>query len=147
MRTLLTTSFIRLWITDGEGVVHLQRSAERIQTLEQAAQVWGAVVGALRGVDRSRHVLLIDFRDAPGRNDSAFEHTVAPFRAETTRAFRRVAVLTRSLTGQLQVQRLAKLDGVQSLRCFDAEDVALAWLQDGLRYSDELGLPPREPRF
>lgn len=133
-RPLLTTPFIRLWRDgDSDSVLRLCRTEERIETLEQAAQVWGAVVGALRGVDRSRHVLLIDFREARGRNDAAFEQTVAPFRAETTRGFRRVAVLTKSTAGALQVQRLAKEDGVDSLRCFDAETKALAWLQDGLR--------------
>ena len=95
--------------------------------------MWGAVVGALRTVDRYRNVLLIDFRDAWGRNDAAFEQTVAPFRTETTRGFRRVAVLTRSLAGQLQVQRLAREDGVEALRCFDAEDAAIAWLLDDLQ--------------
>jgi hypothetical protein len=95
--------------------------------------MWGAVVGALRTVDRYRNVLLIDFRDAWGRNDAAFEQTVAPFRTETTRGFRRVAVLTRSLAGQLQVQRLAREDGVEALRCFDAEATAIAWLLEGLQ--------------
>ena len=133
-RPLLTTPFIRLWREDeSDAVVRLCRTDERIETLEQAAQVWGAVVGALRGVDRSRHVLLIDFREARGRNDAAFEQTVAPFRTETTRGFRRVAVLTKSSAGALQVQRLAKEDGVGSLRCFDAETPAIAWLSEGLR--------------
>lgn len=133
-RPLLTTPFIRLWREDdSDAVLRLCRSEERIETLEQAAQVWGAVVGALRGLDRSKHVLLIDFREARGRNDAAFEQTVAPFRTETTRGFRRVAVLTKSTAGALQVQRLAKEDGVESLRCFDAESPALAWLQAGLR--------------
>lgn len=133
-RPLLTTPFIRLWREeDSDAVLRLCRSEERIETLEQAAQVWGAVVGALRGLDRSKHVLLIDFREARGRNDAAFEQTVAPFRTETTRGFRRVAVLTKSTAGALQVQRLAKEDGVESLRCFDAESPALVWLQAGLR--------------
>lgn len=131
-RALLTTLFIRLWQEDDTGVFWLCRTEERIETLDQAAQVWGAVAAALRGIDRSRHGLLIDFRAARGRNDAAFENTVAPFRTETTRGFRRVAVLTKSTAGALQVQRLAKEDGVGSLRCFDAESPALAWLQTGL---------------
>ncbi len=133
-RPLLTTPFVRLWREgDSQAVLRLYRTDERIETLEQAAQVWGSVVGALRGLDRSRHVLLIDFREARGRNDAAFEQTVAPFRTETTRGFRRVAVLTKSTAGALQAQRLAREDGVASLRCFDAEPTALAWLQEGLR--------------
>ncbi len=133
---LLNTPFVRLWREGdvGAGVVRLLRTSERIETLEEAAHVWGAVVGALRSVDRNRDVLLIDFRDARGRNDAAFEHTVAPFRSETTRGFRRVAFLTRSLAGQLQVQRLAREDGVlEVVRCFDTEANALAWLQEALQ--------------
>lgn len=133
-RALLTSPFIRLWQEDeSAAVLRLCRTDERIETLEQAAQVWGAVAAALRGIDRSKFGLLIDFRAARGRNDAAFERTVAPFRTETTRGFRRVAVLTKSTAGALQVQRLAKEDGVESLRCFDAELPALTWLHAGLR--------------
>lgn len=127
---LLNTPHVRLWREGPVGsLVRLHRTSEPILTLEEAASVWGAVVRSLQGIDRVSHVLLIDFRDARGRNDAAFEQTVAPFRAETTRGFRRVAVLTRSLAGQLQAQRLARHDGVDSrLRCFDSEEAALAWL-------------------
>lgn len=87
---------------------------------------------ALLGLERKSLGLAIDFREARGRNDLEFERTVAPYRAEITKGFRRVAVLTKSLTGQMQVQRLAREDRVETLRCFDDETAAIEWLEDAL---------------
>jgi hypothetical protein len=104
----------------------------RINTLEEAKQVWGSVVRALLGLDRKSLGLVIDFREARGRNDAEFERTVAPYRSEITKGFCRVAVLTKSLTGQMQVQRLAREDRVDGLRCFDNEGAAIQWLEDAI---------------
>jgi hypothetical protein len=72
--------------------------------------------------------LLIDMRRAPGRNDDAYERAVARYRAETVARFEQVAVLVRSMPGQLQVQRHAKEDGLSKVRVFNSETHALVWL-------------------
>src|SRR5690242_7593667 len=87
------------------GLVRVVRSSVPLETLEQVDEAWGTTSRALMPLDRGRHVLLIDMRDAPGRNDDAFERRVAPYRSATVRGFLRVAVLVRSLPGQMQVQR------------------------------------------
>lgn len=131
--TLISTEYVRLWCEGPNGsIVRLCRTPLRIDTLEEAKQVFSGVVRALLGLDRKSLGLAIDFREARGRNDLEFERTVAPYRAEITKGFRRVAVLTKSLTGQMQVQRLAREDRVDTLRCFDNEIAALEWLADAL---------------
>ena len=123
-----------MWCEGTNGsIVRLCRTPLRIDTLEEATQVWSGVVRALLGLDRKTLGLVIDFREARGRNDVEFERTVAPYRAEITKGFRRVAVLTKSLTGQMQVQRLAREDRVESLRCFDSEASAIDWLESALQ--------------
>jgi hypothetical protein len=129
----LNTPFVQLWCDGTEGrLVHLVRSEKTYDTLEEIDAVWGSVARALRGLDRGRCVLLVDFRRAKGRNDDAFEKASGAHRAATSRGFRRVAVLVKTLPGQLQVQRLARQDGVAELRCFDQEEVALSWLEEAL---------------
>ena len=132
-RVLISTQFVRLWCSGTAGsIVRLCRTPVRINTLEEANQVWSGVVRALLGLDRKSLGLVIDFREARGRNDAEFERTVAPYRAEITKGFRRVAVLTKSLTGQMQVERLAREDRVAGLRCFDNETHAIEWLESSL---------------
>lgn len=128
-----------------ESIVRLCRTPLRINTLEEASQVWSGVVRALVGLERKSLALAIDFREARGRNDDEFERTVAPYRAEITKGFRRVAVLTKSLTGQMQIQRLASEDRVEGVRCFESEADALEWLQGALALSMPPPAPPPRP--
>lgn len=143
---LVSTQYVRMWCEGDNGsIVRLCRTPLRINTLSEAAEVWSGVVRALIGLDRKSLGLAIDFRDARGRNDEEFERTVAPYRAEITKGFRRVAVLTKSLTGQMQVQRLAREDRVEGLRCFDSETAAIEWLEDALLLGPDAALPPPKP--
>jgi hypothetical protein len=131
---ILSTQYVRVWTEGTHGnIVRLCRTPLRIDTLDDAKQVFSGVVRALHGLDRKTLGFAIDFREARGRNDLEFERTVAPYRAELTKGFHRVAVLTKSLTGQMQVQRLAREDGVETVRCFDNEAAALDWLEQALQ--------------
>lgn len=130
--SLLDNSFVHVRRTLGRvGVVRVVRTSAAIETLEQVDEVWGAVSRALVSLDRARHVLLMDMREAPGRNDDAFERRVAKYRTATVQGFVRVAVLVRSLPGQLQVQRHAREDGLGMVHIFAAEQAALDWLTQG----------------
>lgn len=129
---LLDNRFVSVRRTVGRpGLVRVTRTSAAIETLEQVDEVWGAVSRALIPLDRSRHLLLMDMRDAPGRNDDAFERRVAKYRTATVQGFVRVAVLVRSLPGQLQVQRHAREDGLGMVHIFAAEQAALDWLANG----------------
>src|SRR5262245_1563181 len=101
--SLLDNRFVSVRRSLGRlGFVRVTSTKTAIETLEQVDEVWGAVSRAVIPLDRARHVLLMDMRDAPGRNDDAFERRVAKYRSATVQGFLRVAVLVRSLPGQLQ---------------------------------------------
>jgi hypothetical protein len=55
---------------------------------------------------------------------------VARYRAATVEGFARVAVLVRSMPGQLQVQRHMKQDRLTEVHIFNSESDALAWLSE-----------------
>lgn len=127
---LLSNTFVSVHRL-ASSLVHVVRSDAAIETLEQVDETWGGVSQSLLSLDKAKHVLLLDMRNARGRNDDAFERRVAPHRAATVQGFPRVAVLVRSLPGQLQVQRHAREDGLGGVRIFASETEALAWLGHG----------------
>jgi len=131
-RCLVANAFVSVHSSPASGgLVHVVRSDVPIETLEQVDEVWGGVSRSLLALDKTQYVLLMDMRSARGRNDDAFEQRVAPHRAATVQGFARVAVLVRSLPGQLQVQRHAREDSLSSVKIFASETEALAWLGRG----------------
>jgi len=116
---------------DGRGLVRVVRSSVPIEKIEEVDEAWGGVSRAMLPLDRAKHVLLVDLRNGPGRNDDAFEQRVAPHRAATVRGFARVAVLVRSLPGQLQTQRHVREDALGGVQVFAVEQAALDWLGAG----------------
>jgi hypothetical protein len=125
---LLQNRFVRVERWPSRGLVRVTRSAEPIVALEEVDEAWGGVLIALNAGSAADTRLLIDMRRAPGRNDDAYERSVAKYRADTVARFEQVAVLVRSMPGQLQVQRHAKEDGLAKVRVFNSEPHALAWL-------------------
>ncbi len=119
----------------GSRTLRVVRTAKRVDTRKEFDACWGDLMRALRSVNRSTLTLLIDTRDAPGRNDPKFETMFAPVRAELTRGFKRVAVVVKYQVSLLQVQRNTKADGA-SVEVFTDLREATAWLSGG-------GDPPR----
>jgi sulfite reductase (NADPH) flavoprotein alpha-component len=69
-----------------------------------------ALLATLRD-DHRTFGLVVDTREAPLRNDNAFEQTMAKLRTELTVTFERTAVLLDSPLGELQVTRLERDEG------------------------------------
>jgi hypothetical protein len=109
-------------------LLRVVRTSVELDSLEQIDECWGSVSRVLAPVDRARHVLLIDMRSARGRNDDEFERRVSQYRAATVQGFPRVAVLVKSVPGQLQVQRHVREDGLGEVQIFVSEPEALDWL-------------------
>ncbi|MBC8067754.1 MAG: hypothetical protein IAG13_05415 [Deltaproteobacteria bacterium] len=80
---------------------------------------------------RGSHGLLIDSRDAPRRNDPAYESWFAKHRVKMIIGFPRVAVLVKSMAGLLQTQRLSTDGGLTNVnphvRSFNHEADAWAY--------------------
>lgn len=109
------------------SVVRLKRSAVAMEPdgvrgeLERMAPV-------LSRLDQARTGLLIDVRDAPMRNDPAFEKQSVTLRPATFYAFKHNAVLVRTAVGRLQINRLNSRDHIETAIFMD-EAEALAHLR------------------
>jgi hypothetical protein len=88
--------------------------------------VFGAANRALDEHGRSTSALVVDTRQAPPRNDPAFEEAFRPVRVRLLRGFVRVAVLVATPMGRLQAERHAREDGL-SVRAFVDEAQAKAY--------------------
>jgi hypothetical protein len=85
----------------------------------------------LKAYDRDRFRLLLDMRAAPPRNDPEFERIGSPQVASFARAFHRVAILTKTAAGRLQVARHIQTWRVQDhVDAFHEEELALRYLRD-----------------
>jgi hypothetical protein len=67
------------------------------------------------GEEHRGYGLVVDTREAPLRNDQAFEGAMAKFRNELTSHFQRTAVLLDTELGELQVSRLERDEGRSTL--------------------------------
>lgn len=112
----------------GLPIVRVRRTEQSFPSASELAAAFTDVNRALDELDRSEYGLLVDIRAATGRNDPEFESTFAPLRARMESGFPRVAVLVRSITGTLQVQRHAREDGLTEVRPFTDEQEAVSWL-------------------
>jgi hypothetical protein len=125
---VLNNEFVVVARIGGTQVIRITRTAKPFSTLDELRQAWNAVLAVLEGVDRARYALIVDIRSVSGRNDAAFESAFAPYRAGAQRGFRKVAVIVSTSSGQLQVGRHAKEDGLP-VRGFIDPAAALAWAE------------------
>lgn len=114
-----------------DGMVVLRRSDLRVPSLDAQERSLDSICEALRlHLPTKAGGLLVDMRDAPPRNDDAFESTVRRFRTEIHAHFVRVAVVVRTIAGKLQVNRLDREQHLDTAThaVFDDEDEARAFL-------------------
>jgi hypothetical protein len=109
------------------SVLTIRRTTAPFVTLDEMRGAFDALNRALDAAGRSSWSLLVDTRDAPSRNDSDFEAAFAPLRQRMLSGFRRVAVLARTTTGKLQIERHARSDRTAAV-AFTDEASALDFL-------------------
>jgi len=93
-----------------QQIAVLHRTPLPASSLTALAADNDALLAALREEHRN-FGLVVDTREAPLRNDKAFEETMAKLRVELTSHFQRSAVLLDSALGELQVSRLERDEG------------------------------------
>lgn len=91
----------------GRGLAVLRRTPLPVASLEELIAENEVVLRCLRGAHRD-FGLVVDTRQAPMRNDVAFENAMARLRSVLTSHFRRTAVLLETNLGELQVNRLER---------------------------------------
>lgn len=96
--------------------------------LFQVVQSFDALEKAMDAAGRAGMSLLIDFRAATPRNDAEYERASVSQPERCSRGFTRVAVLVRTASGMLQVQRAVR--GLP-MQVFGDEGEAITYLGGG----------------
>lgn len=95
-----------LTLDEDRKLVRRARTDKAFPTIETAGEAYDAMLVALEQIDRREHVLLVDMRLAPPRNDPAFEAFVARYTVRLYAGFRRMAALVKTQAGRLQLARV-----------------------------------------
>lgn len=122
---LVETRHSRLEVDRSRQVVWLIRAPTQPASLEELVAAYETCFAQFRPEHRS-YGIIIDTRDAPGRNDPAFEAAIHGLRAQIEGAFARIAVLVRSAAGALQARRLEAADGGDALITTDEQEALRA---------------------
>jgi len=128
MRTLLADPLLTVTIEETRGLVRYQRTREPLPSLDAMRALHERMFDALGGLPLKKFKLLVDVRDAPPRNDAAFEKEVTRILDFTISKFAAHAVLVKSAVGMLQVQRLERERKASGNTVFSNEAEALRHL-------------------
>lgn len=125
IQTLLRDRYFRVDLQPRDRLYRIARTEEPFPDLAATTIALTTLETTLRDV--SGALLLLDTRDAPARNDGAFEAKIIEHRDRLFGRFARVAILVRTAAGRLQTSRLSR-DSKHEVRTFDDEDAALQFL-------------------
>ncbi len=104
MDVLIDNEHLTVEVLRDRRVIVVRRKATKI---EAAADLMGIYTGAVRASDEFQGWgLVIDTREAPGRNDAEFESRVASLQEHVSGRFPRIAMVLRTAAGELQARRL-----------------------------------------
>lgn len=127
MREVHHSDHFIIEVDEASRLVRRTRTAQRFVDVAEIELAYEAASRATHEVAGTEHVLLVDLRLAPPRNDPAYEGVVSRFMEALFGGFRRVAVLTKTEVGKLQVSRLVPTH-YPNARVFTDEEEALAYL-------------------
>jgi hypothetical protein len=111
-RELVSNDYCALSMDDLRGIVRFVRTSVPVRSIVEADRYFGEVNARLDSMGRTHMKLILDFRDAPMRNDPAFEASMAEHRKRLVRNVLRVAIIVKTAVGRLHVQRLGKEDHI-----------------------------------
>jgi hypothetical protein len=110
------------------GILRLVRKPTPYPSMESMHDANKALAAAVRDLGVRR--ILLDLRAGPpGRNDAEFEEASGVWRKQLAQSAERVAILLRTVAGQLQSQRLARGEGRAPDNVFLDEAEALSYLR------------------
>lgn len=125
-RVLHEDPWVTITLTPAQGLVRYQRSAVPYPSMADLEGSFAKVREVVERIPPGLR-LLIDVRQAPPRNDAAFEAKVNGVLDAFTARFVRHATLVKSAVGKLQTARLAQERGAVP-HVFADEAEALAYL-------------------
>ena len=126
---LRTNQYVRIWKETERSLVYMVRTAVLLpQSREGLVEFYEDIVASMSGIDRASHDLLVDSREATGRNDEVFEQVQDRYRQALFGDFRRIAVVLRTLAGRLQVSRYQRSQTAVRSASFGTIEDALEFL-------------------
>lgn len=130
--------YLSIFIEPAGKLVRLVRSRQAHPSAEAMKQSFQAAAAAIDRSGRTGRVLLLDMREAIGRNDPEFTEMMSRMRPLIETGFSRIGVLVRTQVGMLQIKRLAQEDGVSRFTS-TSEEALLDYLRTGTVPGDPSG--------
>ena len=149
MVMLFENGYFEVDLLKSDAIVAVTRTAKSFESLPDAHRACEPMIATLDALGRASHYLLLDSREAVGKNDPEYELWFARFRKELVAGFPRTAVVVRTVAGQLQSRRLLRADNAEeNAGIFVDIGAALEFLRAGrknLRQGSNRPLP-RQPQ-
>ncbi|MEZ4374212.1 MAG: hypothetical protein R3B07_25560 [Polyangiaceae bacterium] len=123
-RVVFENSLVTIEEDPLEHIVWVRRSPERAEVSE----LFATYANAMTQLTESHRewALILDMRNAPGNNSDAFESSTNDLRTKLRSIFPRVVVLISTTVGELQVKRMARESGLETLVTHN-ESQAISW--------------------
>jgi len=141
VREIHKSPFFHASVDDARRLLQRGRTARPFETIAEAQEAYESMLRAIDRIDRPTHVLLVDMRLAPPRNDPAFEQLVARYYPRLYSGYPRIAVIAKTQAGRLQITRVAQAAGYD-VRTFMTEAEARAYLDGAGDYPPRVTPPP-----
>lgn len=139
-RQVESNAYLVVSVDDEDRIVRVLRTAEPYPSLDVAESVLKRLVRHIQEGQYRGYSLLLDSRDAAGRNDPGFEELMVRYAPLMFAPFTRRAVLLRSVAGVLHASRVGQRHDSVAPDVYRDETEALEYLQ-GKRASTRP--PPR----
>lgn len=110
MKTLLLNNYWVMEEDQAKKIVILKRTALVFTSTEDVVRANDGVISQIRPA-HNQYGIVVDMRQAPLRNDPAFENAMGRLRNELTSRYARLALLLETAVGVLQVNRIGREEG------------------------------------
>lgn len=137
---LYRDEYVALTLEPDGVIVRMTRTALPHPSPEVMEHSYRGVARALDKAGRHGRSMLVDSRQAIGRNEPAYEAAFTRSRQRIDPGLSRIAVLLRTSVGMLQVKRFSEEDGTARLITTSEED-ALEYLRTGTFKEDPKSTP------
>jgi hypothetical protein len=127
VRDILRSKHFVVTVDEERRILWRARTAAPFESIEEVHAAYAVLLEALRPLHRPLYGQLVDARDAPPRNDPAFESVVTSHHKELYASFRASSVLVKTAAGRLQVRRMLDASKIGAPVFLD-ETAALAYL-------------------
>jgi hypothetical protein len=107
-RTLYSDPRLHIFLDEDTSIVSYVRSREPFASMDQVRHMHENLREVLAALPAGKYALLVDVREAPPRNDEAFEQETTRSITAAMSRFAKSAILVKSAVGRLQVNRLSK---------------------------------------